>query len=124
MDLKRYWNSVREIEAGLPGPTDEPVYLVSIDNEITGTTAGKVSANARHYAARWIATGTHKLASPEQIEAYHAEVKSRTAAIVKFELEKKQTVRLETAIPPEQLQEAIAAALADHATKPARSPRG
>jgi hypothetical protein len=120
MDLKRYWAAVRKEEAGLPGAPDEPVFIVSQDNELSGTTAGKVSAASRQYAARWIAGGTHKLASPEEIERYIADLKARTEAIAKAELEKKQTVRLETAVSDDQLQRAVAVALADRDAKPAK----
>jgi hypothetical protein len=118
MDLKKYWTKVREVERALPGSGDDPIYLVSLDNELTGSIAGRVTvAASREYAARWIAARNCDLASDEEIERYHADLKLRTASINKFELEKKQTVRLETAIPPEQLQDAIAAAFAEHGGK-------
>jgi hypothetical protein len=122
MDLKKLWNAIRTVEASLPGKDGDPIYIISVENEVTNTTAGSISAAPRQYAARWIATGTHKLASPEQIEQYHAELKARTDAINRTELEKKQTVRLETAIPEDQLQRAVAAALADQGAKHSGKP--
>jgi hypothetical protein len=120
MDVNKYWRAVREAEKGLPGGPDDPVYIVSIDNELAGTAAGKVSAASREYAARWIAGATHKLASVDEIDRYHSELRARTDAINRTELEKKQTVRLETAVSDDQLQRALAVALADRDVKPAK----
>jgi hypothetical protein len=108
-NLDKYWKLVRKIEATLP-PGDA-VHIVSKENETTGTVGGKVSLATREYAARWIAQGSHDVATEDQIEAYRAELKARTDASHKAELEKKQTVRLETAIPQEQLDAAVAKAI-------------
>ncbi len=117
MDLNRYWRKVRAIERSLPGGAGDPVYLVSLANETSGTLPDRVTSAEREYAARWIAGGTHRLATAEETERCHAEIKARTDAILKAELEKKQTVRLETAIPQEQLDAAVAKALEGQSAK-------
>lgn len=111
MDLAKYWRTVRSIEKTLPGSPGEPVFLVSVANDLTGTQEGKVSSADREYAARWIAQGSHRVATEEEIGRYHAEIRGRTEAIHKAELEKKQTVRLESVIPQEQLDAAVQKAL-------------
>jgi hypothetical protein len=108
-NLDKYWKLVRKIEQSLPA--GDAVFIVSRENEATGTVGGKVSLATREYAARWIAQGSHEVATAEQTDGYHAELKARTDASLKAELDKKQTVRLETAIPQEQLDAAVAKAI-------------
>jgi cellulase/cellobiase CelA1 len=114
MDINHYWRTVRRTEESLPAG-DKVIYLVSIENAASGTIGGVVTMAAREYAARWIAGGTHKPAEADDIERYEADLRSRTAAITKAEIEKKQTIRLENVIPDDQLQRAVANALAEHA---------
>jgi hypothetical protein len=120
MDLKKYWTGAKAMEASFPGDPTEPVYIVSRENEVSGSTAGKISAAPRGYAARWIVQGDARLATDTEIATYHSDLKARTDAINRTELEKKQTVRLETAVSDDQLQRALAVALADRDAKPAK----
>lgn len=121
MDLKKYWNGARAMEASFPGDPNEPIHIVSRENEVSGSTAGKISCAPRSYAARWIVQGDARLATEAEIAEYHSDLKARTDAIAKAELEKKQTVRLETAVSDDQVQRAVAAALADRDAKPAKT---
>jgi hypothetical protein len=112
-DLHKYWKAVRANETQLGSA--EYIYIVSKENEAAGTVGGVISVASREYAARWIANGTHERASDAQAAAYEDDLARRTADIERTELAKKQTVRLETAIPQDQLRSAIADALADQA---------
>jgi hypothetical protein len=122
MDTKKYWARAAAMEASFGGDKNEPVYIVSLDNETTGSSAGKISAALRPYAARWIVQGDARLATEAEIAQYHSDLRARTDAINRVELEKKQTVRLETAVSDDQLQRALAVALADRDAKPAAKP--
>jgi hypothetical protein len=108
MDLRKYWRSVRLTEETLPAGD---VFLISVENEERGTSGGQISSATREYAARWIVGGTHRLATEPEIELYRLEMKARTDAILVAELNKKQTVRLETVIPEDQIARAVAAAV-------------
>jgi hypothetical protein len=68
MDLKIYYQKIRAAEATIDGPF--PI-VVSAETE-DGGKAGVFSEVARPVAAKMIAEGTAKLATPEETDAYHA----------------------------------------------------
>jgi hypothetical protein len=64
--VKDFWRRVRAIEPTLP----DVALLVSLDNFMTGTTAGQIVEAERGIAAGCIARGTHRLATAEEAEAH------------------------------------------------------
>jgi hypothetical protein len=65
MDTRAYWARVRQIEATLP----EVVDLVSVDNRERQIRAGVFTQCDRFAAAKRIEAGTHRLATPAEVEA-------------------------------------------------------
>jgi hypothetical protein len=74
MDLQQYWKDRRAIQNGLP---EGDVFLVSIENPRRGWTGGIVTEVSREIAARDIAEGSHRIATPEEVEAYRIDQQRR-----------------------------------------------
>jgi hypothetical protein len=98
MNIYEYWQGVRQVAATLP----ETVYIVSVDNQVRGTSAGMVCACTREVAARRIFEGTHRLAAEEEIAAYLASEDAERRRIVEEEYRRKQQFAL-----PSELAELV-----------------
>ena len=93
MDLKQYWRTVARQREGLA--VDVSVfYLTSVTDEAQSRKGGVVTELDREGAARALANQTHKHSTPEEIEQYHAEQKSRKAEIAQAEHDRKQQYAL------------------------------
>jgi hypothetical protein len=77
MDLRGYWERIRNIEASIP---DASVVVVSADTPDGGRRGVKTDV-PRGVAARLIAGGKAALASPEEAEEFRARVEARWKAV-------------------------------------------
>ena len=105
INLHEYWAGVRAQRDSLP-PGNE-FWLVSIPSKDHAMhKAGVVCAADRQTTAKVLFEQTHRLASPEEIAQYHAEVQERTTKLAADEQARKQQFA-----PPPELQNLVAAAL-------------
>lgn len=96
MTVHEFWEGVAREAASLP-EGQQVFALVSLDNREKGTTAGAFIYTDRKSAARRLFSKTHRLATPEETEAYERDqerVRNENAAI---EVRRKQHF----ALPPE-----------------------
>jgi hypothetical protein len=89
MDLQKYWSDVRNVAAGLP---KQPVYyLVSIENTDKNITGGRVmDIPTAKQAAELMVSRTHVLASPADIERFHADLQRQSDELAEAEYKRKQ----------------------------------
>jgi hypothetical protein len=66
--IREFWSAVRETESTLP----QDPFVMSIESRTAGIRGGVVAQAGREAAAKLIVTGSHRLATAEEIEAYHA----------------------------------------------------
>jgi hypothetical protein len=64
MDLKKYWDKVNTLAATLPDETT----LMSIENNVVGTVPGNVVVVDKKLAAERLVSGTHRRATPDEID--------------------------------------------------------
>ena len=69
MDLRQYYQEIREVEQSIPG---KDVVIVSLRTP-EGGKAGLKTEVARYGAARMVCDKRARLATPEETEEYHAE---------------------------------------------------
>jgi len=101
MDLNKYWNDVRAVQASLP--RQRMYFLVSIDNQEKDVGAGRVMDMADpKQVARRIVERTHVLASPEQIAEWEAQQKAQGEQLAEAELNRKGQLAM-----PKELQELV-----------------
>jgi hypothetical protein len=67
-DLKRYWQEIRTIESNL----HEPTWLVSQDELLPESHSRHVVEVSAAVAARFLHAKSHRLATPQEIEAQRA----------------------------------------------------
>jgi hypothetical protein len=77
MNMQVYWREVRRIQAELP----DPAVLVSVENVGRGWRGGVVSAAEPETAAKLIFSGSHRVATPAEIEAHLANEAERKATL-------------------------------------------
>lgn len=117
MDLKQYWHDVRGVMDKLP--PSEMYFLISISNPDKGTTAGQVFAIADpKQAARRIVERTHVMASPADIERFHANQERQDQELAEMEYARKQQMGM-----PKEVQDLIKLAAASVRQDPAQPPR-
>lgn len=103
MNLRMYYQNVKKIREGLPGPY---VYLTSLATP-NGGKEGMVTEVESGVAARMIADGTARESTPEEVTAHLAECERLLAAAKEDELRSRlritlvndSDIRLETAKP-------------------------
>lgn len=94
-------------------PADGVLYIVSKEDEFLLAKGGQVSAVTLHNAARCIVEQTHELATPAQVEFFHAENDRRTQEYALIEAKRnKQTVIMLPNTDPAMLQAQAAASVA------------
>src|ERR1043165_6709643 len=118
MDLQKYWRDVREVMADLP--ERGVIYLVSIDNQDKGTTAGQVmDFTDRKQAARRIVEKTHVPANQLQVEQHLEAQRINEAQLAKIEMGRKDKLAM-----PQELQDlvrlATKGAIAEQGSAPAQ----
>lgn len=69
--MNEFWRSVRETEAALGDV--EFVYITSIENRSTGMHGGVLCQASRENAATMITRGSHRVSTPEEVEAFLVE---------------------------------------------------
>ncbi len=67
LSMKQYWKTVSDIEQTLP---DEFVFITSVDKSSLGVTGGATVEASRRGAAEAIARGSHRPASPAEVDQY------------------------------------------------------
>ena len=67
-DLRRYWREIRTLESTLPDPT----WLVSADDTLPESQSRHVVEVSAAGAARFLHAKSHRLATPQEIEAQRA----------------------------------------------------
>ncbi len=73
MDLQAYWAGIRAQRAVLDVQFPEGFcHLCSIANRDRDTVAGNVTVVANDNAARCLAEGTHRIATPQEIDGWKA----------------------------------------------------
>lgn len=72
MDLRQYFMDLRAIEAELEGSKtrDGVVYVTSIFHREKNSTAGSTLSASCRNAARVITDGTHRVATPQEVENF------------------------------------------------------
>lgn len=133
MDIRQHWKGIRTLaasfdrEAAMRDASEEnktdkihldksqvEVWLVSVTNESLGSVGGRVVTAFPMVAAGWLKTGTHVLATEDQIKAHRAELEQRRMEINAAERDRKGAN-----VPPEMVELAKAAsALAAAAQQP------
>jgi hypothetical protein len=70
-----FWGEVRRVQATIPS---ESTYIASIDRPMEGINGGRVFAASAKLAAQRVVEGTHRIATPEEIDRYHTEQQARS----------------------------------------------
>lgn len=122
MDMQAYWRGIRGIESSLPA--GDQVYLTSVENREKQSVGGRTSPVGRKLAAKMIADKTHRLATDEEIAAWHVAEDASRAHHAELEYSRKQ----QFAMPKElegfvRLAADIVAGSQDDAAKK-RKPKG
>jgi hypothetical protein len=91
MDIRQNARAIRETIETLP---DRDIYLVSIENWDKGTTPGCTVQMSRASAARGLVERTHRLATPDEIEAHLADQKAKGDAIRQADMESRFPLNL------------------------------
>jgi hypothetical protein len=68
-----YQKAVERTLATLPIGPDGEVYTTSLENDQKGTIAGRVGVNTAGVAAMLVVQGTHRAATPDEIENWKAD---------------------------------------------------
>lgn len=100
-NMREYWAAVKQHREALTEPFP---YMVSIDNRLHGTVGGVVMQVARQDAARLLADGTHRLATPEEVAAHLETQEQLRVEILQKERERRMLVLLQ---PEEQRPAAV-----------------
>lgn len=67
MDLKNYYQKIKETEAKIADPF---TVIISADTP-DGGKAGRPAEVSRHLAAKMVVEGVARLATPEEVQAFH-----------------------------------------------------
>lgn len=114
--IEAYWQTVQQQRATLP--EGDEIFLTSIPSvNHPGHKPGVVCSATREVAATSIASGTHRIARPEEVEQFHADAAERSAKHAEEELARKQQFQL-----PPTLDKLVTALLAN-ATPGAAAPQ-
>ncbi len=102
-DQRAIYEEILRVEATMTG--DPPYFVTSVTNLNTagGVTAGRIcDVPVKRQAARLVATGTHRISTPAEIQQFHAELKAAGEVYAKIAMDRKQQFAL-----PEDLQALI-----------------
>lgn len=94
MDTKEFWGRVREIESSLLKRFPRGVHVATIERAETKTPEGKISLALANVAAKLIVSGSHRVATAEEIERYEAEQKQLARDIHEKLRQAKETASL------------------------------
>jgi hypothetical protein len=92
MDIRQFAKKVRETAEALPLGRDH--YMMSLDSDTKGTAAGSVVCMPRFEAGRGIVEQTHRLATPDEIDAHLADQKAKGDAIRQEDVERRFPLNL------------------------------
>lgn len=88
--LQMFWSKVRELQAGFAGN----VHVVSVEDPRRGQVGGCVSTAEPETAARSIVLGSHRLATPNEIERYETEQAELRVQLFDAELRRQGKARV------------------------------
>lgn len=103
MDLRDFFRTIRDIEAQLEDPH---VVIVSLSTS-DGGKAGVHTEVSRKLAARMIAEGKARVATPEEAYVFHQQIQEDMAAVEKAALAEKLQVALVSDFDLESLRQSV-----------------
>jgi hypothetical protein len=99
-DIKRYWHLVAEQRAKLPSE----VWLTSIERPLEGITGGATCAVTREIAARRLVEQSHRIATEEEIQKFHADQREREQLCAQLEFRRqREKGGVTVSVTPEQV---------------------
>jgi hypothetical protein len=91
MDLRSYFSDLHREQARLEKEfPDQEVYVTSVFHRERNSTAGRTLSASYRNAARVITDGTHRIATDDEVKAFHRLQERNRVNTVKSEQKKKQ----------------------------------
>jgi hypothetical protein len=73
VNINSYWQTVKRYREELQTSQPDGAWITTLPNRVYDLPAGVVSLASPELAARRLAEGSHRLATPEEIRKYHAD---------------------------------------------------
>lgn len=98
LDQTKYWKEVRQIEKSLTNPC----FIVNLKNE------ANISENTPYHSSIFIASGSHRIATPEEIEKYLSSESQKRNATAEARKPIQPSVNNHISISPEMIKAMVA----------------